>query len=143
MKKRILLFVSILSFSLAFNSCSKDDDSGASTSGNIVGKWIFLKQGEIVGGEEVLYPYENSCSSENDFTELYSNGTLRDVYYNSSCSESIDNATWSRSGNMITVSYGPGDSSTSEIIELTSTKLKVKYYDEVDEIYYLTEFVRN
>ena len=44
---------------------------------------------------------------------------------------------------MITVSYGPGESSTSEIIELTSTKLKVKYYDEVDEIYYLTEFVRD
>ena len=42
MKKRILLFVSIVSLSLAFNSCSSDDDSGASTSGNIVGKWIFL-----------------------------------------------------------------------------------------------------
>lgn len=143
MKKRILLFVSIVSLSLTFNSCSKDDDNGSSTSGNIAGKWIYLKQGEIVGGEEVLYPYENSCSSENDFTQIYSNGTLRDVYYNSACSESIDNATWTRSGNMITVSYGPGESSTSEIIELTSTKLKVKFYDEVDDTYYLTEFVRN
>lgn len=143
MKKRVLLFVSIVSLSLIFNSCSKDDDNGSSTSGNIVGKWIYLKQGEIVGGEEFLYPYENSCTSENDFTQIYSNGTLRDVYYNSTCSESIDNATWTRSGNMITVSYGPGESSTSEIIELTSTKLKVKFYDEVDDTYYLTEFVRN
>ena len=54
MKKRILLFVSIVSLSLAFNSCSSDDDSGSSTSGTIVGEWEFLKEGTIVSGTEFL-----------------------------------------------------------------------------------------
>ena len=144
MKKRILLFVSIVSLSLAFNSCSKDDDSSSSTSGTIVGEWEFLKEGTIVSGTEFLTAYDHTSGCNKNYIEVKSNGISEDYYYEKragSCVEFVDEATWTKDGNTLSVNYGGGDFFDSEIMILNNTTLKIKFTDDGGTIN-VVEFVR-
>ncbi|MCK6607793.1 MAG: lipocalin family protein [Flavobacterium sp.] len=144
MKKRVLLFVSIVSLSLTFNSCSKDDDSSSSTSGTIVGEWEFLKEGTIVSGTEFLSPFEHTSGCTKNYIEFKSNGMAEDYYYekpSGSCVEYVDEATWTKEGNALSVNYGGGDFFDSEIMILNSTTLKIKFADDGGTIN-VVEFVR-
>ena len=144
MKKRVLLFVSIVSLSLTFNSCSKDDDSSSSTSGTIVGEWEFLKEGTIVSGTEFLSPFEHTSGCTKNYIEFKSNGMAEDYYYekpSGSCVEFVDEATWTKNGNALSVNYGGGDFFDSEIMILNSTTLKIKFADDGGTIN-VVEFVR-
>lgn len=144
MKKRVLLFVSIVSLSLTFNSCSKDDDSSSSTSGTIVGEWEFLKEGTIVSGTEFLSPFEHTSGCTKNYIEFKSNGMAEDYYYekpSGSCVEYVDEATWTKDGNALSVNYGGGDFFDSEIMILNSTTLKIKFADDGGTIN-VVEFVR-
>ena len=144
MKKRVLLFVSIVSLSLTFNSCSKDDDSSSSTSGTIVGEWEFLKEGTIVSGTEFLSPFEHTSGCTKNYIEFKSNGMAEDYYYekpSGSCVEFVDEATWTKDGNALSVNYGGGDFFDSEIMILNSTTLKIKFADDGGTIN-VVEFVR-
>ena len=144
MKKRVLLFVSIVSLSLTFNSCSKDDDSSSSTSGTIVGEWEFLKEGTIVSGTEFLSPFEHTSGCTKNYIEFKSNGIAEDYYYekpSGSCVEYVDEATWTKEGNALSVNYGGGDFFDSEIMILNSTTLKIKFADDGGTIN-VVEFVR-
>jgi hypothetical protein len=144
MKKRVLLFVSIVSLSLTFNSCSKDDDSSSSTSGTIVGEWEFLKEGTIVSGTEFLLPFEHTSGCTKNYIEFKSNGIAEDYYYekpSGSCVEYVDEATWTKEGNALSVNYGGGDFFDSEIMILNSTTLKIKFADDGGTIN-VVEFVR-
>ena len=144
MKKRVLLFVSIVSLSLTFNSCSKDDDSSSSTSGTIVGEWEFLKEGTIVSGTEFLSPFEHTSGCTKNYIEFKSNGIAEDYYYekpSGSCIEYVDEATWTKEGNALSVNYGGGDFFDSEIMILNSTTLKIKFADDGGTIN-VVEFVR-
>ncbi|WP_298308668.1 lipocalin family protein [Flavobacterium sp.] len=123
MKKIILLF--FITFS--FIGCSKDDDSQVVTPVAIEGKWQFSKEGELINGQEVLTNYQHSAGCIKDFSEILAGGVIKDHYFNSSCTESIDVGTWVRNNNNLTFTY-PGNSATYlEIMELTATTLKVKY----------------
>ncbi|WP_396161330.1 lipocalin family protein [Flavobacterium sp.] len=144
MKKTILLFVSILFLGLSLNSCDSDD-SGSSTSGNIVGKWEFSKQGTIVSGSEVLTNYEHASCGKDSFRFLADNSMI-DYYYednptNGFCYDYTDEATWTKDGNTITINYGAGDVTVAEILILNETTLKVKSTDEFGEIS-IAEFIR-
>ena len=144
MKKSFLLFVSIVSLSLTFNSCSKDDDSSSSTSGTIVGEWEFLKEGTIVSGTEFLSPFEHTSGCTKNYIEFKSNGMAEDYYYekpSGSCVEYVDEATWTKEGNALSVNYGGGDFFDSEIMILNSTTLKIKFADDGGTIN-VVEFVR-
>ena len=144
MKKRVLLFVSIVSLSLTFNSCSKDDDSSSSTSGTIVGEWEFLKEGTIVSGTEFLSPFEHTSGCTKNYIEFKSNGMAEDYYYekpSGSCVEYVDEATWTKDGDALSVNYGGGDFFDSEIMILNSTTLKIKFADDGGTIN-VVEFVR-
>lgn len=144
MKKRVLLFVSIVSLSLTFNSCSKDDDSSSSTSGTIVGEWEFLKEGTIVSGTEFLSPFEHTSGCTKNYIEFKSNGIAEDYYYekpSGSCVEYVDEATWTKDGDALSVNYGGGDFFDSEIMILNSTTLKIKFADDGGTIN-VVEFVR-
>lgn len=144
MKKRILLFVSIVSLSLTFNSCSKDDDSSSSTSGTIVGEWEFLKEGVIESGVELLDPYQHTSGCTKDYIEFKSNGIAEDYSYEKpagSCIEYVDSATWTKEGNALSVNYGGGDFFDGEILTLNSTTLKIRFTDDGGTIN-VVEFVR-
>ena len=144
MKKSFLLFVSIVSLSLTFNSCSNDDDNNSATSGTIVGEWEFLKEGTIVSGTEFLTAYEHTSGCNKDYIEFKSNGIAEDYSYekpSGSCIEYVDAATWTKDGNALSINYGGGDFFDGEILTLNSTTLKIKFTDDGGTVN-VVEFVR-
>lgn len=137
-KKLVLLF---LVASTTLVSCNKDDDS---SSGSIEGSWEFSKVGTIIAGEEFLVDYDHTPGCNKDYTEIIAGGTLKDHYFEdngSGCEEGIDNGTWSRSGNNITVNFN-GDVSIAEILELSSSTLKLKATDSDTGEVYLSVAIR-
>jgi hypothetical protein len=131
MKKIIFLFVAVVSASFMTTLCSSDDDGGTNNS-DLIGKWEYFQEGEIINGVETLelYMHEEGCSK--DYTEFLSNGTARDYScFNDAgeCQKTVFPLNWTRNGNNITLSLG-GISSTAEIVTLNATTLKVKYTDE-------------
>jgi len=81
-KKLLFLFIG-LSFTLLFNSCSKDDSEekkSENTAENILGTWAhvgYLEDGEEIFLEEQYYPSGEICNDEYFF---YSQGRL-EIYY--------------------------------------------------------------
>ncbi|ESU28662.1 hypothetical protein FLJC2902T_12530 [Flavobacterium limnosediminis JC2902] len=131
MKKITLLFVSALALGMVFTSCNKDDDSSSSSSASIEGKWKYSKEGAIVSGQEVLTDYLNEAPQcGNDYIEILAGGTAKDVYYynDGGCLSDVGTGTWSKSGNIMTVTFD-GVAENAEILTLDSTTLKVKYTD--------------
>lgn len=116
---------------IGLSSCSKDSDSGSGTGGTLQGKWQFSKEGVMVNNQEVLEDYEHASGCTKDYTEILANNVIRDHYFdNPNCEETIDLGTWARSNNNLVFTF-PDDYVTSlEILELTSTTLKVKSVDE-------------
>jgi hypothetical protein len=141
--KNTLKFASVfLLVTLSLISCSKDDD-GPSTSGNIVGKWEFFKEGEIINGNEILTNYEHQAGCTKDNTEFNTDGSFVDSYYYEECESEISMGTYTKSGNTLTRNDGFDDFSYT-IVELNSTTLKVKetYNDEGETITSVTVFKR-
>lgn len=128
MKKFTVLFVSVLTIGLTFSSCSKDDDDA----GSLEGKWNFSKEGAVAGGQEILVDYSgNEAGCTKDYTTFSADGTVTDVDYDSfdtPCEVFTDNGTWVRTNNTITITSG-GETFSAEILNLTSSELKVKDTD--------------
>ncbi|WP_445716775.1 lipocalin family protein [Flavobacterium sp.] len=144
MKRKLLLLVSILSFSLTFNSCSNDDDNSSDTNGTIVGEWEFLKEGTIVSGTETLSAYIHTAGCTKDYLEFKSNGIAEDYSYEKpagSCIEYVDSATWTKDGNALSINYGGGDFFNGDILILNNTTLKIRFTDDGGTIN-VVEFVR-
>lgn len=133
LKQLVLLF---LVASVTLVSCNKDDDGD---SASIEGSWEFSKVGTILSGQEFLVDYDHTTGCNKDYTEIIAGGTLKDHYFEdfgSGCEEDIDNGSWSRSGNTITVNFS-GDVTTAEILELSNTTLKLKFTDpDTAEVYF-------
>ena len=149
MKKSIVLFMSIVALALTFNSCSSDDGNGSgsgSTSGSILGKWIPLREVYGAPGEpEEVFPHEHLCSTTKDYLEVYDNGTWLGISYLTCSSEYQSTGTWSKNGNLLTISYVDKNdmpvTSTAQILELSASKLRFKSTDG-DGFYTITEYVR-
>jgi hypothetical protein len=125
LKSLVLLFL-VATVSLV--SCNKDEDD-ATPAVSFEGKWQYLKTGVIVNSQEVLSDYDHTSGCTKDYVEFLSAGVFKDhSFFGTSCDEDIFTGTWSKNGSMVTVT-ADGDSSTAEILELTSTTLKVKYSD--------------
>lgn len=136
-KQLVLLF---LVASVTLVSCNKDDDKEAS----IEGSWEFSKVGTLVSGQEFLVDYDHTTGCSKDYTEIIAGGTVKDHYFEdlgNGCEEGIDNGTWSRSGNNITVNFS-GEVTTAEILELSSTTLKLKATDPDTGDVYLSVLTR-
>ena len=138
-KKLVLLF---LVASVALVSCNKDDDSG---SGSIEGKWQFSKEGFIENGIEELENYEHSPNCNKDNIEFVAGGvykgTIYDVDGTTNCEIYSITGTWSKNGNSLSNTVS-GQTSTAEILELSSTTLKIKFVDDFDDSIYITVFTR-
>ncbi|MET0759750.1 MAG: lipocalin family protein [Flavobacterium sp.] len=129
MKKFTLLFVSVLTIGLTISSCSKDDDDD---DGSLEGKWNFSKEGAVAGGQEILVDYSgNEAACTKDYITFNTGGTVTEVDYDSfdtPCEVFTDNGTWVRTNNTITITTG-GESYSAEILNLTSSELKIKDID--------------
>lgn len=120
MKKSILLFA-FLTFSLF--SCSSDSNSDSNPNINanqIIGTWIL--QSATINGEEV------GSSDEIEFTN-----TQRAffTYYNfgTNGEDITENGDYSISGNTLNIQWDLSGSTQYQILELTSSKLKIKSVD--------------
>ena len=129
MKNALKLTALFLLVTLSFTSCNKSDDNdGSTTSGNIVGKWNFSKEGGIVNGQEVLGDYQHQTGCAKDNVEFKSNGSVVSTEYSTNCAASTFTASYAKSGDTVTVTTS-GDSTVLTILQLDSTTLKVKYTD--------------
>ena len=126
---------------IGLSSCSKDSDSDSATGGALEGKWQFTKEGVVVNNQEVLDNYAHTSGCTKDYTEILAGNIIRDHYFdNPNCQETIDVGTWTRSNNNLVFTF-PDDNVTSlEILELTSTTLKVKMVDA--GVIYITVLTR-
>lgn len=128
MRKVSILFVSALALSMAFTSCSNDDDSPPSAPPSVEGKWNFSKISETVNGvtsPEVDYDHEPGCIK--DYIELKAGGVFNEASYSgSNCALDLSTGTWSKSGNIITITLG-GVVASGEVVSVSSSVLKVKF----------------
>lgn len=130
MKNALKVTALFLLVTLSFTSCSKSDDNSA-TSGNIVAKWNYSKEGEIVSGQEVLTDYQHEAGCTKDNVEFKSNGTFTFTEYGTNCVVSTYNGTYTKSGDTV-VATALGSSTTLTVLQLDASTLKVKYTDTFD-----------
>lgn len=119
MRKITNSIILVLTLSFLLPSCSKDDD-GPSTSGNIVGKWEFFKEGERIGSTEELFLYEHQAGCAKDNITFNSDGTFDSATYDTDCSVFSSSGEYVKSGNTLTTSFGE-----VEIKQLDGSTLKV------------------
>lgn len=121
---KALKLAAVVAFSAFAFSCSSDD--GASTSGELTGKWYY-KEYKVAG---ITIPYDDHEACGKDYVQFNSNGSGANVDV-IDCVEDSAPFTYSRSGNTITVT-SDGVSDSAQITELSSTTLKVKISYDFD-----------
>lgn len=104
MKKIKFTLLSVFTVLFLF-SCSSDDNGGSIDTQKLLGKWYFYSLTE--NGEEELYDHDGSPQCGEDYLNFKSNGTLDDVMYEyyDQCYSYEDQATYSVSGNTLTMIY--------------------------------------
>lgn len=130
MKKVIILLLSSLVLGTTFTSCNDNDDPPAPAPASVEGKWNFNKLSETENGVVTLpeadYVHEPGCIK--DYIELKPNGVYNEAYYGSGCALELTTGTWSKSGNIITITQG-ADIISAEVVSLSPSVLKVKISD--------------
>ena len=122
----LLLFVGA---SIAFTACSSENSSNGDSSVNLIGKWENFQEGGIVNGQEVLFPYEHALGCSKDNLQFLAGGIFKEYSYdnfNTPCELNLATGTWTRGGDVITISAS-GFTNNAEILILDATTLKVKY----------------
>jgi len=119
--KKSYFFIGAFLFLLTSISCSSSDDSPSIDTEQLVGTWL-LESAKIDGEEVGSSDEVRFTSNERAYYTYYDFGTGGE--------DIIEDADYSLSGNSITVTWDDSDpgneSDTFQILELTSTKLKLK-----------------
>jgi hypothetical protein len=127
--KNACIVLSLLIFGLT--SCSKDDSTPTPTSFPIEGKWQFTKDGTITNNQEVLSDYQHTLGCTKDYIEILAGNILKLHFFENNattnCVEFIDIGTWTRNNNSFVLSFVNEPNVNSEILQLTSTTLKIKF----------------
>jgi hypothetical protein len=130
MKKAFLLFTT-LSVVVILNSCSKDDEgttlSAVVETPKFESKWIYSKESSIVNGQELLAEYAHTPSCSKDYLEIKTDGTASYNYYLKGCVIEIDKYNWVKKDDKNYTFSDGKDSFNIEIVNLTTTELKIKY----------------
>jgi hypothetical protein len=140
MNKFKLIFVCLTVSVFSFTSCSSDDSSA--TGGQLMARWNPVKTTIKVGSQgTITQAYEgNEIGCNKDYIEFAANNVLRRVVYfrnaDNVCSESAAStpASWSRSGDVITIMGDPTYEGQYEIIRLTGSELRLKGTSETGGI---------
>lgn len=124
MKKSIFLFALVTSF-----SCSNNDDNNSTIdTTQLVGTWLL--DNAKLDEEDVDSSYKVQFTSAERAKFYYKNPTSNTTFG----PDIIENGDYSLNGNSFTVSWDdsdPGNETDNfQILELTSTKLKVKSTDD-------------
>lgn len=122
--KKLFLFVVFSAAVISFTACSKDDNGG--TSSDLVGKWQLEKMGSIVNDQEIMIPYQHSCSTKKDFVEFLANGVMKSVDYDDDCESYEEQGRWERSGDNLTLTDDDNDKVIYKILNLNSSTLKIE-----------------
>jgi hypothetical protein len=117
MKKIILIAFTFISLP-TFLSCSKDDEA------SLQGKWENFKLGTVTNGQETLTDYVPAVGCTKNFAIINAATIISHSFNGSDCFESVDNQSYSRQGDVLTVA-GESASLTFEIKTLNSTTLKI------------------
>lgn len=143
MKKLSLFFVSALAFVITTISCNSDNDNVSLT-----GKWEISKDGVVVDGKEILSAVTNEGGCQKEAFEFKEGGNFINhysEYSDSKCNDYVENGSWTKKDNLLTIIYEDDDSETAEILTLNQNTLKIKYTHQyngqVVEIY-VAEFIR-
>lgn len=120
MKKLALLFVSVVT--LGITSCSSDDKV---TEAELQGKWEYSQQGTVIAGQEVLTVYPHTANCQKDYVQISETTFVDHKFTSEECLENTTTRTYTRSGNTISTTAA-GQTLTGEIMNLTSTSLKIK-----------------
>ncbi len=124
MKKLLFLFISIF----IITSCSDEDDTLPLVEPSIIGSWELIKYGTIDNNNiETISDYQNICINKKDYVQYLENGTVIRHTYDDNCTESIATFNWTKIGNIISSDSPSSSLLETEIIELTHTKLKLKF----------------
>jgi|688.fasta_scaffold1068305_1 hypothetical protein len=129
MKKKLFMLLLFVGASIAFTACSSENSSNGDSSVNLIGKWENFQEGGIVNGQEVLFPYEHALGCSKDNLQFLAGGIFKEYSYdnfNTPCELNLATGTWTRGGDVITISAS-GFTNNAEILILDATTLKVKY----------------
>ncbi|MGF1556352.1 lipocalin family protein [Paucihalobacter sp.] len=130
--KKIFILLPIVTL-IIFTSCSSDDDNGGNQA-SIIGAWEYSQEGTIIGGQEVLEPYDHEAPEcGNDFIEFSANGTAVETYFflnmDSQCETEAFTFSYEVNGQQITIN-DDDEVITAEILTLSNTTLKVRTTEE-------------
>ena len=128
MKRFGILVASALIMGLSFTSCGSDDDN-SNEIGSVVGKWNFESVKYTVNGvseSEAYDDHQPGCAK--DFLEFFSNGSAVSGDYIEDCELLQDPATYTRSGNILTID-AEGSISTQEILVANGSTLVLRFVD--------------
>ena len=121
MKKNILLIAFV---TLLLSSCSSSDDNNFSIdTSKLNGTWLL--ESATIGGEEVGSSYKIQFTSTERAKFYYLNPTSNTTFG----PDTIENGDYSLTNNTLNISWDEGGSSQYQILELTTTKLKLKSFD--------------
>lgn len=133
MKKIVYIFsVALLMLQACSTGGSSDGSSSTSTSGSLVGKWELFQvasypPGTIITDSTPLINYQFDCPTRKDYCQFGSQGSLKQVSYNTSCAETNDIGTYTKTDNIINLYKNNVYKGYWEILSLTSSTLKIKY----------------
>jgi hypothetical protein len=125
MKKSFLIVL----LSIAFISCSKDDDSSerqlTPNHENMVGEWVYTTIIRANGTEE---SYPQNCSTKKDFAKILLNTTIVTTNHDFNCTEMYWNCNdYYFQGNRIISCFTEFDD--ARVTSLTATTMKLEYDD--------------
>ena len=137
--KKIKIVLLCCMTTMLFVSCS-DDDEGTSEGPSLEAKWELKKIGKIdEDGAESLSDYENPSDCNSDSFELLDDGSTKCLSYSKpegseECVEGVVAGTWyEEEGGTFTMTF-PGDyKRTYEVLELTTSSLKIKFVKDEPE----------
>ena len=124
--KKLFVFIVIIIFSF---SCNKDETVAAPS---IIGKWNFEKQ--IYTQNTTTYPeenYPNQVGCIKNYIELTSSNTFKEIDYNSNCTYIAYNGNWTKSGNIISITYSDMTTDSYEVVSVSETTLVIKHTENI------------
>lgn len=120
MKKSILLFAFVTFYLF---SCSSSDSEASIDTTQLVGTWML--ESATINGEKVSSSYKIQFTSVKRAKFYYLNPTSNTTFG----PDTIENGDYTLNNNSLNITWDESGSSQYQILELTSSKLKIKSVD--------------
>lgn len=127
--KNLLKLILLSVITIAFSSCSKNEETVIEPTLTIVGKWEFSKQVTYDNSnQEVITDYTHRCPSQKDFIQFESNGVYNSTASSSNCISETETRTYVYENKVVKLYNGSDLISYSiQVLSLSANELKIKY----------------